>query len=144
MDLKVGLTKCYTQTAIFGGTSNFSAGDYVIGLTSKTIARILDVGEFFVKFMVRSGPGFQIGELVLTIPDAYAFKLPDSDATDKNLIFWEGIWQEPKHSYTIANDPNLTFPAVGAETFVPNFAVTNGDEIFYYHPNVNKFDILDK
>ena len=143
LDLKVGLTKCYTQTAIFGGTGNFSVGDYVIGLTSKTIARILDVGEYFVKFMVRSGPGFQIGELVLTIPDAYAFTLPDSDATDKNLIFWEGIWQEPKHSYTIANDPNLTFPAVGAETFVPNFAVTNGDEILYYHPNVNKFDILD-
>ena len=143
LDLKVGLTKCYTQTAIFGGTSGFSVGDYVIGLTSKTIARILDVGEYFVKFMVRSGPGFQIGELVLTIPDAYAFTLPDSDATDKNLIFWEGIWQEPKHSYTIANDPNLTFPAVGAETFVPNFPVTNGDEIFYYHPNVNKFDILD-
>ena len=66
------MTPCSTQTVIFGNASGFTVGTYVIGLTSRTVAYVLEVGEYFVKFRIREGTGFVVGELVLSIPDAYA------------------------------------------------------------------------
>jgi hypothetical protein len=146
INLKLKTPPCNVQRLLFNNSNSeekkFVPYNLVFGISSETIAMVTEVFnnatdsnlDDSATVEIISGPGFIIGEIILSIP--VGLELPNSAISSykKSLIFWNGILQQPNYSYQLTEE-NPT-------AFIPKFPLVSSDELigFFFETD---FDLLD-
>lgn len=142
--LKVKLSPCKEQTISLINVSDYNVGEYIYGSTSESIAQIVEKNEYSLKLEIKNGKKFIIGEYIVKVPRQFAFGLESS--TNRSLVFWNGLLQEPELSYESAfeyvdNIGNIIDPPI-VGNLTPKFDISTSDEVLHYKLT-SSFAILD-
>jgi len=149
IQLKLQTPPCNTQRVFFNNSNSeekkFIPYNLVFGISSETLGMVSEIYnnstitnlDDSALVEIISGPGFQIGETILSIP--VGLELPNSAVSSyrKSLIFWNGILQQPIYSYQITEE-NPT-------AFIPKFPLVSTDELigFFFTTNFYLLDSFD-
>lgn len=140
-ELNVDLTEapCPLQSLEIPDSSNFEIGDYILGLYSYAIGKLVSKNDNVLTLEIITEQRFNVGDILVNLGNTISIV---DENTDRNLVFLSGLMQEPEYTYEFIPIDGINDDINNIDTIIPEFPVGPSD-IVYNIKTTSPYTLLD-